>query len=78
MTPAIALDLVERGVINARELVTHHFPLAKISDAYATAQKPEALKVIVTFDSRILIASSEMRRGTRFREHPFYKLTDPN
>src|SRR5271166_5045016 len=45
----IALDLVERGVITARELVTHHFPLAKISDAYATAQKPEALKVIVTF-----------------------------
>ena len=46
----IALDLVERGVISARELVTHHFPLAKISDAYATAQKPEALKVIVTFE----------------------------
>jgi threonine dehydrogenase-like Zn-dependent dehydrogenase len=45
----IALDLVERGVINARELVTHRFPLAKISDAYATAQKPESLKVIVTF-----------------------------
>jgi L-iditol 2-dehydrogenase len=45
----IALNLVERGVISARELVTHHFPLAKISDAYATAQKPEALKVIVTF-----------------------------
>jgi L-iditol 2-dehydrogenase len=45
----IALDLVERGVISARELVTHHFPLAKISDAYATAQMPEALKVIVTF-----------------------------
>src|SRR5579864_4603646 len=47
----IALDLVERGVISARELVTHHFPLAKISDAYATAQKPEALKVVVTFES---------------------------
>jgi L-iditol 2-dehydrogenase len=46
----VALDLVERGVITARELVTHHFPLAKISDAYTTAQKPEALKVIVTFE----------------------------
>ena len=45
----IALDLVERGVISARDLVTHHFPLEKISDAYAMAQKPEALKVIVTF-----------------------------
>src|SRR6202047_4685126 len=46
----IALDLVERGVISARDLVTHRFPLAKISDAYAAAQKPEALKVIVTFE----------------------------
>jgi threonine dehydrogenase-like Zn-dependent dehydrogenase len=43
------LDLLERGVISPRELVTHHFPLANISGAYATAQKPEALKVIVTF-----------------------------
>jgi len=47
----IALDLVQQGVISARELVTHSFPLEKISDAYATAQKPEALKVIVTFDT---------------------------
>jgi L-iditol 2-dehydrogenase len=44
-----ALALVERGVINANELVTHRFPLAKISEAFATAQKPESLKVIVTF-----------------------------
>jgi L-iditol 2-dehydrogenase len=44
-----ALGLVEGGVINARELVTHRFPLAAIAEAYATAQKPEALKVIVTF-----------------------------
>jgi L-iditol 2-dehydrogenase len=46
-----ALRLVERGVINAAELVTHRFPLARIAEAYATAQKPEALKVIVTFAS---------------------------
>lgn len=45
----IALDLVARGVVNARELVTHRFPLAQISQAYEAAQKPEALKVIVTF-----------------------------
>jgi L-iditol 2-dehydrogenase len=44
-----ALALVERGVINAAELVTHRFPLDRIGDAYATAQKPESLKVIVTF-----------------------------
>ncbi|MGH7949724.1 MAG: alcohol dehydrogenase catalytic domain-containing protein [Candidatus Binataceae bacterium] len=45
-----ALVLVERGVINAVDLVTHRFPLDQIGDAYATAQKPESLKVIVTFD----------------------------
>lgn len=44
-----ALDLVQRGVINARELVTHRFPLAQINQAYAQAQKPESLKVVVTF-----------------------------
>ena len=46
-----ALSLVERGVINAAELVTHSFPLAQIIEAFATAQKPEALKVIVTFQA---------------------------
>jgi L-iditol 2-dehydrogenase len=44
-----AFALVERGVISAAELVTHRFPLARISDAYAAAQKPESLKVVVTF-----------------------------
>jgi L-iditol 2-dehydrogenase len=46
-----ALDLVSRGVLRASDLVTHSFPLARISDAFATAQLPEALKVIVTFGS---------------------------
>ena len=36
-------------MINAAELVTHSFPLAQITEAFATAQKPESLKVIVTF-----------------------------
>ncbi|MGA2409719.1 MAG: alcohol dehydrogenase catalytic domain-containing protein [Candidatus Binataceae bacterium] len=44
-----ALELVRRGVITARELVTHQFPLAQINEAFAQAQKPEALKVVVTF-----------------------------
>lgn len=46
----VALDLVERAVISARELVTHRFSLSEITAAYATAQKPEALKVIVTMN----------------------------
>jgi L-iditol 2-dehydrogenase len=45
-----ALSLVASGVINARDLVTHRFPLEQISEAFAQAQKPEALKVIVTLD----------------------------
>ena len=44
-----ALALVERGIINARELVTHRFPLEQITEAFSTAQQPESLKVIVTF-----------------------------
>ena len=44
-----ALALVERGVISARELVTHQFPLDAGPEAFAQAQKPESLKVVVTF-----------------------------
>jgi L-iditol 2-dehydrogenase len=44
-----ALDLVRRGVLSAHDLVTHRFPLDKISEAYNQAQKPESLKVVVTF-----------------------------
>jgi L-iditol 2-dehydrogenase len=44
-----ALDLVRRGILSARELVTHRFPLARIGEAYDQAQKPDSLKVVVTF-----------------------------
>jgi L-iditol 2-dehydrogenase len=44
-----ALELVRKGVINARELVTHSFPLAEVGEAYAQAQRPDSLKVVVTF-----------------------------
>lgn len=44
-----ALELIRRGVLRAEELVTHRFPLDRISEAFAQAQKPESLKVIVTF-----------------------------
>ncbi len=44
-----ALELVARGVLRTADLITHRFPLARVSEAYAAAQKPEALKVIVTF-----------------------------
>jgi L-iditol 2-dehydrogenase len=44
-----ALELVRRGVLNAAELVTHRFPLTQVREAYEQAQKPESLKVVVTF-----------------------------
>ncbi|MGH8011376.1 MAG: alcohol dehydrogenase catalytic domain-containing protein [Candidatus Binataceae bacterium] len=44
-----ALGLVRAGIISARQLVTHRFPLDEIGAAYTQAQKPEALKVVVTF-----------------------------
>jgi L-iditol 2-dehydrogenase len=44
-----ALSLVRHGVLNANELVTHRFPLAQVREAYEQAQKPESLKVVVTF-----------------------------
>ncbi len=46
-----ALSLVQRGVINAQDLVTHRFPLEQIDSAFAQAQQPEALKVIITFEN---------------------------
>jgi L-iditol 2-dehydrogenase len=44
-----ALELIRRGVLRGRELITHQFPLAKICEAYEQAQKPDSLKVVVTF-----------------------------
>ncbi len=44
-----ALELVRDGVLNRHELITHCFPLAQIREAYEQAQKPESLKVVVTF-----------------------------
>jgi L-iditol 2-dehydrogenase len=46
----VSLNLIGQRVISASQLVTHRFPLEKIQEAFATAQKPEALKVIVTID----------------------------
>ena len=44
-----ALVLVQSGVLRAADLVTHRFPLEQVVEAYAMAQKPESLKVIVMF-----------------------------
>jgi L-iditol 2-dehydrogenase len=46
-----ALELVKRGVLNAKDLVTHQFPLARINEAFEQARLPESLKVAVTFEA---------------------------
>ncbi|CAG0970446.1 L-iditol 2-dehydrogenase [Anaerolineae bacterium] len=42
-----ALDLVSRDLVDVRSLVTHHFPLARAGEAFATAARREGIKVIV-------------------------------
>jgi L-iditol 2-dehydrogenase len=42
-----AIQLVEKGLVNVRSLVTHRFPLEKAADAFSTAVRREGIKVIV-------------------------------
>ena len=44
----IALDLLARGVIDGRALITHRFPLDEIVTAFATAEGHSGLKVVVS------------------------------
>ena len=45
-----ALQLLERGLVRARDLVTHRVPLARAAEAFALArQGGDVLKVVVTF-----------------------------
>jgi L-iditol 2-dehydrogenase len=42
-----AIQLVQSGHVDVRALATHHFPLAEVTRAYATAEKREGIKIIV-------------------------------
>jgi L-iditol 2-dehydrogenase len=42
-----AIELVARGLVDVRSLVTHHFPLEKSAEAFAVAMQREGLKVII-------------------------------
>ncbi|MGE5221461.1 MAG: zinc-dependent alcohol dehydrogenase [Omnitrophica WOR_2 bacterium] len=42
-----AIELVEKGLVDVRSLVTHHFPLSETEKAFQTALQREGLKVIV-------------------------------
>lgn len=42
-----AIDLVSKGQVDVRSLVTHHFPLEKAAEAFAVAENREGLKVMI-------------------------------
>ncbi len=42
-----AIQLVESGRVDVRSLVTHRFPLEKVAEAFAVAQRREGLKVMI-------------------------------
>ena len=42
-----AIELVSKGLVDVRSLVTHRFPLEKAAEAFAVAQRREGLKIII-------------------------------
>jgi L-iditol 2-dehydrogenase len=42
-----AIELVSKGLVDVRSLVTHRFPLTQAREAFATAERRDGLKVIV-------------------------------
>jgi L-iditol 2-dehydrogenase len=46
-THALALNAIERGVVNSDEVITHVFPLEKIDEAFQAAASEVELKVMI-------------------------------
>jgi L-iditol 2-dehydrogenase len=42
-----AIDLVSKGLVDVRSLVTHRFPLEQASEAFGLAERREGLKIII-------------------------------
>ena len=42
-----AIELVSKGLVDVRSLVTHHFPLEQAAEAFHVAQRREGLKIII-------------------------------
>jgi L-iditol 2-dehydrogenase len=42
-----AIDLVSKGLVDVRSLVTHRFPLEQAAEAFRVAQRREGLKIII-------------------------------
>jgi L-iditol 2-dehydrogenase len=48
---AEALRLIEEGVVRAKMLVTHRFPIERTNEAFKlTAEAKNSLKVVITFE----------------------------
>lgn len=43
----IAVDLLRRGAVRVRPLITHHFPLEQINDAFTAAESRAGMKVVI-------------------------------
>jgi len=48
---ALALEAIERGLINSDHVITHTFPIENIDQAFQTAASGEALKVMVQMNN---------------------------
>jgi threonine dehydrogenase-like Zn-dependent dehydrogenase len=47
----MALDLISNGDISAEKIISHRFPIEKLSDAILqTASRDESLKCAIVFD----------------------------
>jgi L-iditol 2-dehydrogenase len=44
-----AIELVSKGLIDVRSLVTHRFPLEQASEAFHVAERREGLKIMIEF-----------------------------
>jgi L-iditol 2-dehydrogenase len=42
-----AIELVSKGLVDVRSLVTHRFPLEQSAEAFRVAQRREGLKIII-------------------------------
>jgi L-iditol 2-dehydrogenase len=42
-----AIELVSKGLVDVRSIVTHSFPLTQASDAFRMAERRDGLKVII-------------------------------
>ena len=42
-----AIELVSKGLVDVRSLVTHRFPLAEAREAFRVAERREGLKILI-------------------------------